>query len=193
MRFPAQEHHGGVTALGAFNLREHAGLAGFDHLEAGVLEAEGVLVDHALDGAVAVVARLDAVDLAVQFLLELGNVGEVFQALVIQRLRYGQGVLGVFKVGPHGFHRTGITVLLDVVFHGRHPVAEEHIHILAVGQRLVGHGHRNHGGLGFVAQRLQHHTGHRGGHGDIGPADIGEVDGMTLLRLGGLGQQRHTQ
>ncbi|MNJ23346.1 hypothetical protein D3C77_177310 [compost metagenome] len=193
MRFPAQEHHRSVAALGTFNLRKHACLAGLDHLETGVLEAEGVLVDHALDGAVAVVARLDAVDLAVQLLLELGNVGEVFQALVIQRLRYGQGVLGVFKVGPHGFHRTGITVLLDVVFHGRHPVAEKHVHVLAVGQRLVGHRYRDHGGFGLVAQRLQHHAGDRSGDGDVGPADVGEIDGVTLFGLCGLCQNRQTQ
>ena len=39
-------------------------------------EPELVVVDHLLDQAVAVVAGLDAVDLAVELVLELGDVGD---------------------------------------------------------------------------------------------------------------------
>ncbi|RMU58700.1 hypothetical protein ALP29_200740 [Pseudomonas syringae pv. avii] len=152
MRFPAQEHHIVFAFHGAINLREHGRLAGFHHLEARIFEAEGVLVDHALDQAVAVVAGFDTVDLAAQFLLEFGDVGEVMQAFVVERLRHGQGVFGVFEVGAHGFDSAGFAIRLDVVFHGRHPVAEENVHVLAICQRLVGHRYGNHGGLGLVTQ-----------------------------------------
>ncbi|MNU95376.1 hypothetical protein D3C71_853890 [compost metagenome] len=193
MRFPAQEHHGGVAALGAIDLREHACLAGLDHLEAGVFQAEGVLVDHALDQTVAVVTWFDPVDFAVQFLFELGDVGEILQTFVIQLFRYGECVFCVFEVGAQGIHGSGIAVRLDVVFHGRHPVAEEDVHVLAVGQGLVGHWHGNHGGFGFVAQGIEDDAGGGGGDGNVGPADIGEVYGAALGRFGGLRQNRQTK
>ncbi|MNI05818.1 hypothetical protein D3C73_587820 [compost metagenome] len=193
MRRPAEEDHGGVAFLRAVDLRQHACFAGLDDLEARVLEAEGVLVDHRLDQAVAIVARLDAVDLAVELFLEFGDVGEVMQALVVQRLRDGEGVLGALEVGAYGFHGAGIAVGLDVVFHGRHPVAQEHVHVLAVGQGLVGHGHGNHGGLGLVAEGVEHDAGGRGCRGDVGPADIGEVYGTALRRFCGLRQNRQTK
>ncbi len=188
MRFPAQEHHGGVAALGAIDLREHACLAGLDHLEAGVFQAEGVLVDHALNQAVAVVAWFDAVDLAVEFFLELGDVGKIFQTLVIQLFGHGEGVFCVLEVGAQGLHGTGITVSLDVVFHGRHPVAQEHVHVLAVGQGLVGHRNGNHRGFGLVAQGIENDAGGGGGDGNVSPADIGEVYGAALSGFCSLSQ-----
>ena len=42
------------------------------------------LLDHLEDQAVAVVARLDAVDLAVELVLELGDVGEALEARVVR-------------------------------------------------------------------------------------------------------------
>src|SRR3546814_15351799 len=72
---------------------------------------------------------LDAVDLAVEIVLELGDVGEVLQALLRGVLRHRQGVLGAFQVGPHRLHGAVLAVLGDVAFHGRHPVAEEDVDV----------------------------------------------------------------
>ncbi len=193
VRFPAEEHNGLATFGGAFHLREHPGFAGFHNLEACVFQAELVFIDEGLDGAVAVVTRFDTVDLAAQLVLEFGNIGEVFQAFVVQLFGDRQGVFGVFQVSAHGFHGAGITVLLDVVFHGRHPVAEEDVHVLTVGQGLVGHRHRNHRGAWLVAEALEDFAGGRGSDGDVGPADIREVDGLTLCRFCSVRQDWQTQ
>src|SRR3546814_20419721 len=83
------------------------------HLE--VAQIERVLVDHVEDQAVAVVARLDAVDLAVEIVLELGDVGEVLQALLRGVLRHPQGVLGAFQVGPPRLHGAVLSVLGDEI------------------------------------------------------------------------------
>lgn len=59
---------------------------------------EGVLVDHALGDAVAVVARLDAVDLVAQLVGELRDIGEAAQAAVVDVLGNRQGVLGALRL-----------------------------------------------------------------------------------------------
>ncbi|MNF30885.1 hypothetical protein D3C76_462640 [compost metagenome] len=150
MRFPAEEHHPFVLAGGALELREHRRFTGFDDFE--VFQAESVLVDHALNQAVAVVARFDAVELAVELVLEFGDVGKVVEPRVVYVVGHRQGVFGAMQVGTHGFHGAGVAVGLDVVFGGGHPVAKEHIQVLARGQGAVGHGDRQQGGFGFVSE-----------------------------------------
>src|SRR3546814_3243717 len=92
-----------------------------------VRQVEVVLLDHVEDQAIAVVARLDAVDLAVELVRELGDVGEVLQALLRRVLRHRQGVLGAFQVGAQHLDRALFAILGDVGLHGRHPVAEEDV------------------------------------------------------------------
>jgi hypothetical protein len=60
MRLPGEEHDGRVVAVGALDLRQHALFARFDQLE--VADAELIFLEHLEDQAVAVIARLDAVD-----------------------------------------------------------------------------------------------------------------------------------
>ena len=80
MRFPAKEHHVLVAASRArFACGQHPLLRAFDELEAA---RPNVLLDHVEDQPVAIIARLDAVDLVVELILELGDFVEVFQASV---------------------------------------------------------------------------------------------------------------
>lgn len=128
---------------------EHARLAGFHQLE--LAQFEGVLVDHALGDAVAVVARLDAIDLVAQLVGELRDIGEAAQAAVVDVLGNRQGVLGALQVGAQRLDRAFLGVLLDVVGHGGHPVAQEYVEVV-VGQGAVGHRHREQIDLGLVAE-----------------------------------------
>ena len=169
---------------------EHARLAGFHQLE--LAQFEGVLVDHALGDAVAVVARLDAVDLVAQLVGELRDIGEAAQAAVVDVLGNRQGVLGALQVGAQRLDRAFLGVLLDVVGHGGHPVAQEYVEVV-VGQGAVGHRHREQIDLGLVAEGLEDLAGDRGGHCDVGPADVGETHRRTGFGLRGLGCQRCAQ
>ena len=56
----------------------------------------------------------------------------------------------------------------------------------ALGEGLVGIGQRQALHLGAVAKVGQHQAGDGSGHGDIGPADIGEGDLLTAFGLGSL-------
>jgi hypothetical protein len=69
---------GSLRLHGALHLGEHALFARFHELER--LHAEGIGLDHVEDQPVAVIARLDAIDLAAEFLLELGDVREGLRA-----------------------------------------------------------------------------------------------------------------
>ncbi len=74
VRLPAEEDDRLLAPRRALDLGQHALLARLDDLE--FLQAELVRLDHVDDQAVAVVARLDAVDLAGELALELRDVGE---------------------------------------------------------------------------------------------------------------------
>ena len=181
MRLPAQEHDGTLVAPGALDLRQHALLGALDQLEAA--EAELVVVDHLLDQPVAVVAGLDAVDLAVELVLELGDVSEVLETLVIQVLRHRQRVLRTVEVGANHLDTAVRLERGDVGFHGRHPVAEEDVDV-AVLHALIGHRDRQDVGRRLVAQGLQDDRGQGGRRGDVGPADIREPHRLAAVRLG---------
>ncbi|MDT4848370.1 hypothetical protein FQZ97_824580 [compost metagenome] len=186
VRFPAEEHGPLLEVLGALHLGEHAVLAGLHEFE--VAQAEGAPCDHLVDQCIAVVAGLDAVDLAAQLLLELRQVGEALHAAFPGGLVHRQGVLGACEIGAEALHRAFIQVGTDVVFTARHPVAKEDID-LAFTHRLVGVGGRQTLDLGDVAELAQHIAGDGGGDGDVAPADVGEVHGGAAFGVGG-GQGR---
>ena len=190
MRLPAQEDDPLLLAVGADDLGQHAGFARLDHLEA--LQAEGVLRDHVLDQAVAVVARLDAVDLALELLAVFGDVAEALDAAVGRQLVDRQRVFRPDQIPRNGLDRPVLAVLLDVAFHGRHPVAEEDVDF-AGAEALVGDRDRQHLRARIVAQRLEHHRGRRGGRRDVRPPDVGEADILAGCRIGrpGGGRKQH--
>ena len=99
------------------------------------------VLDHLEDQPVAVVAGLDAVDLAVELVAELGDVGEVLEPLLGEVGRHGEGVLGALEVDADVLDRAVLEVGPDVGLHGRHPVAEEHVDVVVL-QAGVGHRHR---------------------------------------------------
>jgi hypothetical protein len=82
VRFPAQEHHVSAPALARSTCDSIPASLDSTTLNPASFKPNCVLVDHGLDHAVAVVARLDAIDLAAQLLLELGEVGKVLQPLL---------------------------------------------------------------------------------------------------------------
>ena len=82
--------------------------------------------------AVAVIAGLNSVNLAVKLVLELVDVGEIMQARIIKRLIDSERIFGPFKIGAEGLNGGVFPVSLDVVFHRRHPVAEEHVDVAAL-------------------------------------------------------------
>ena len=186
MGLPAEEHDRLVAARGARNLRQHPLLGALDDLEAP--EPEGVVLDHGQDLSVAVVAGLDAVDLAVE---RVAMRRDVLEGVDAERGPGGVGgerVLRAFEVGADRLDRAGLLVGRDVALHGGHPVAQEHLHV-ARGERGVGDGDREHLGLGVVAQRVQHDRRGRRGRGDVGPADVGEHHRVTVGERGS-GQPR---
>ena len=130
MRFPPQEHDRLVALGGALDLGQHALLARFDHLEPG--QAELVGLDHVEDQPVAVVARLDPVDLAAELVLELGDVREALEARLVKIGRHRERIFGALEIDADDVHRLVLDEGLAVGLHGRHPVAEEHVDLLAV-------------------------------------------------------------
>jgi hypothetical protein len=186
VRLPAQEDHGLLRADVALHLGQHAGFGGFNDLE--TLETELILVDHVLHQAVAVIAGLDADDLAVQLLAELGDVGKALQTLVIEVLRHRQRVLGASQVGV--IQHLDLAGLHEGLDHWRGagvPVTQEDIDLLGL-QAREGDGHGGDGHLRLVAQAIEQHRGHARGAGDVAPAHIGEAHGLTG---GGFGRLRH--
>ena len=185
MRRPAEEDDRVFGASGACDLAEHALLGGFHDVE--IAEIEGVLLDHVEDQAVAVIARLDAVDLAVQLVGELGDVGEALEPLVEQVLRHRQRVFGAGQVGLDVLDRPVLEIGRDVGLHGGHPVAEEDVDVLVL-HGGEGHRHRQDLGVGVVAEALEDFRRDGGRRRDVRPADIGEADRRTGLRF--LGERR---
>ncbi len=190
MGLPAEEDDELVALAGAPHLRKHALLRTLDDAE--VRQAETAVVDHRLDQPVAVVARLDAVDLCVQPVGEAGDVGEVRQTGFGDVGRHRERVLGPREVRALD-HLNGSRVPIgrDVGFHRRHPIAEKDVDV-AVGEARIRHRDREQLRPRRVAERLQHDRGRRRGGGDVRPADIGE-DRRTaclgrLRQSGGGGQ-----
>jgi hypothetical protein len=180
MRLPSQEHDPLLALRGAGHLGQHSLLGGLDHVEA--LQAEGVLVEHLLDQAVAVVARLDAVDLAVQLVLELGDISKALNAAVGHVLGHRERVLGTLEIDTQHLDRAVVTIRGQVTLHGRHPIAEKDVDV-AVLQAGVGHGHRQHLRRRFVTQALEHDRGRRRRGGDIGPANVREAHLLAGRRI----------
>ncbi|MCY1231846.1 hypothetical protein D9M72_443080 [compost metagenome] len=181
MRFPSEEDDRRAILFGAGHLRQHALFGGFDHLEA--LEAEGVLVDHVDDQAVAVIARFDAIDLAFERVFLGGDILEVLDA-EFGTLGVGrQRVFRAFEVRAEGFDRLVVEIGANVVFLGRHPVAEEDVDVLVL-ERGVGDRNRENLDVGLVAEALEDGGNGRGGCSDVRPTDVGETDGTTAFRLG---------
>ncbi len=177
MRLPAQEHDGFLLLARALRLDQHARLAGLHQLER--LQAELVVLDHPRDQGVAVVAGFDPVDLAPQFLLEPGDVGEGLEAFVVQVGRHGQRVLGAHQVGC--LQHLDVARLhegLDDRRHGRVPVAQEHVDLLFLHAR-EDDGHGRDGDPGLVAQAFEHHRGQPRGGRDVAPAHVRKVDGLA--------------
>ncbi|MNT48287.1 hypothetical protein D3C72_1850590 [compost metagenome] len=167
------------------HLHQHAGLGRLDHAE--LAEVELVALDHLVDQQVAVVARLDAVDLAVQLVLELGDVLEALQTGLSRVGRHRQGVLGAFQVGGRQhLHAVVLGEGLDHCVHGGRPVAEEDVDLLVL-HTGEGDGHRGHDLARGVAQAFGEHHGDAGSGGDVGPADLGEANLLAALRLLGPG------
>src|SRR5690606_22150801 len=166
----------------ALHLAQHAGLRAFDDLEA--VETELAGVDHVDDQTVAVIAGLDTVNLAAEFVLELGDVGERFEAGVVGVFGHGQRVFRALEVGYDRLDRAVLSVGRDVGFHGRHPVAEEDVYVLVL-ERGIGDGYRKDLRFGVIAERIEDDRGGCRGGGDVGPTDVGEGDGFAAFRVGG--------
>ncbi|MNE51736.1 hypothetical protein D3C80_1463770 [compost metagenome] len=89
----------------------------------------------------------------------------------------------MFEVGSDDIDRTGISVRLQIRFHGRQPGTQEHVHVLTLGQGLEGKRNANQRRFGLVAEALQQ-CGRNGGGGlDIRPARIGHSHQATLGRF----------
>ncbi len=193
VRLPAEEHDRPLRGDGALDLRQHALLARLDELEAA--EPELVLLDQREHEPIAVVARLDAVDLVVELFRKALDVREIAQARLVQVGRHGQRVLGAVEVCAHDFDRSLGLVGREVRRHGGHPVAEEHVDV-AVLERGESHRHREHGDPWLVAEQAHEMACKPGRRRDVGPADVREAHDAAGFGLGsgprGAGQ-RHQQ
>ena len=149
VRVPGEEHDGRVVVVGTLDLREHALFARLDEPE--TAEAEQVLAHHAEHQAVAVIARLDAVDGGVELRREACDVGEALQPGRVGVGRHRQGVLGAGEIVADDLHGAVCQVALAIGLHGGHPVAEEHVDVVIL-QRGVRHRHRQHRDLRLVTQ-----------------------------------------
>jgi len=182
VRFPAEEYDGPLCGDRALHLREHALLARLDQLEGA--KAVPVLGDHFQHEAVAVVARLDAVDLVAQLRREALDVVEVTQSGLVQVGGHGKRVLRAFEVRPQDFHGAVGLVGRAVRCLCRHPVAEEHVDV-AVLEGCVSDGHRKHGDVRLVAEHPHQVAREAGRRRDVGPADVREADHPAGFRIGG--------
>ncbi len=187
MRRPAEEHHRFLAPHGAVDGGEHAGLAGLDQLE--LAQVELVLAGHRLDLGVGARARLDAVELAAQLLVELVDVGERLQALVGQVFRHGEGGAGIFQAGlVEHLHLAGLDERGDGLGHDRVPVPEEYVQALVADageDDLL----RGAGLLGLVTQAVEQHLGHGAGGDHIGPVDHAQAH---ILAGGGFGGEKRS-
>src|SRR5579863_3701737 len=178
---PTEEDHVLLVAGRPLYFGEHPLFARFDQLE--VLEPELVPLDEVEDQAVAVVAGLDAEDLAVKRVLELLDVAEILEALVIGVLWDGQRVFRSDRqIGADHDHGLVLDIGLAVVLHRRLPVAEEHVDVLVL-HRRVGHRNREDRGLGRIAETFEDFAGDRGRRGDVGPSDVGEPHRPAAFRV----------
>ncbi|MCY1519030.1 hypothetical protein D9M68_537680 [compost metagenome] len=189
MRFPADEYHRLLTLDRPADRRQHRRLAGLHQLEA--TQAELIAVDHFLDVGVGAGTRLDAVDLAVQLILELGDVREGLQPLLRGVGRHGQGGDGVRQAGLcEHLDLALVEERLDVVVHRRLPVTKEEVDLL-----LVDAGEDDllrRGDLGsLVTEPIEQGGSHRRGGDDIRPANHPDTGLLATGWLGG--EQRRTE
>ncbi|MNP17615.1 hypothetical protein D3C76_1100520 [compost metagenome] len=151
--------------------------------------------DHGLDRGVGAAARLDAVDLAAELILEPGDVGKGFQARRCHIVRDREGGLGVGQARfVHDLDLIGSHEGGDVFIHRRFPVTEEDVQALVAdaGEDDLLHGA---GLLAFVAQTVEQHIGHATGGDHVGPVDHAHTHGFAggIVRGHGAGaQQRGT-
>jgi hypothetical protein len=152
-----------------------------------------IVVDHLLDERIAIVARLDAVDLAVQLVVILRDVVEVLDAGLIRIIGHGERVLRARQVRRRqNLHLIRFPERVDHRVHRRRPVAEEHVDLLALHARE----RDRHGGdrlCRVIAQPLENRRCKSGRRGDIRPADIGEVHVSARGGLGGVRRIRTRQ
>ncbi len=130
MRLPGEKHHHLMPPDRAVEFCEHSLLAGFHEIE--IAQAELAGFDHAEDGAVAIVAGLDAVDLAAELILELRDVGEIMQAGIIGFLRHRQGVPRAGEAGADDIDGVRLAIGRTLDRFDRHPVAKEYVNILVL-------------------------------------------------------------
>ncbi len=144
-------------------------------------------VDHFLDIGIGTAAGLDTVDLAAQFVLEAGDVGERFQSGIGHVLRHGQGGLGIGEAGRvEDLDLLGGQEWRDIVVHRRFPVAEEDLQALVADAGKDDLLHRT-GLLAVVAQAVEQHVGHARGGDHVGPTDHAHAHRFAGGRFSGHG------
>ena len=148
------------------------------------LAGDVLLLDEAGDDAVAVVAGLDAIDAVAEHIGVAANVREVMQTRRVQVIRHGERELRTVEVRADHLDRSVLDVGATRVDLGRHPVAEKHVDPAGL-HRLVGHRHRDEGGVRRVAKIRQHRHRERRRRRDVTPADVGEVHVLTGLGVAG--------
>ncbi len=183
MRFPTEKDNGLALFLCPRHLRQHPLFRAFHHFKP--LEAKSVALNHFKDQAVAVISRLNTVNLSFQRLFMGGDIGKILDAKIGCGLVYGQRVFRPFKVCADCVHGFGVAVAGNVAFHRWHPIAKEDVDI-SFCHRSVSHRNRQHFDVGLIAECAQDGGGRSSGGGDIRPADIRERN-LVTLRVGGQG------
>jgi hypothetical protein len=112
----------------ALDFGEHARLAG--RLEIEFAHAVGVVVDHALDDLVAIVARFDTEDGAVELVRVVGQIPEVLDAVAPGFVGDRDGVLRALEVLGNDVDRPFFEIVLDHAALGRQPQTEERIAVI---------------------------------------------------------------
>ena len=180
MRLPRQKHDRILLAIGAFDLSQHALLAGLDQFE--FTQTKLILLQHFQHVAVAVIAGLDPVDGVIERRRETLNILEVFQTSRVGVDGNRQGVLGACQIRSNYLDRAVIHVPASVSLLGRHPIAQEHVDVVIVKRRKSDR-NRKHGNgrrIAYGAEQLADQCC-RGGH--IRPAHVGKADYLAARRL----------
>ncbi|VTR66338.1 conserved hypothetical protein [Desulfosarcina cetonica] len=183
---PSQEHDPTPLFDAGLDLGQHGHFAGGNDFE--FAQAEHVLLDHVADNQVAVVARLDAVNLPVELVAELDDIGKILQPPLGTVGGNGQGVFGAGHVGHVLDHRSVIEKFLGDRGHGGHPVAKEDIRRIA-GKRGIDKWYGVNRVLGVVTEAFQHGDGQLALDGHAGPGHAGNANFLGGAHVGcGQGQ-----